>query len=173
MGEGEILALVQQRRCPQRVGEPGRAGLGEAGQGGRVAQRRVPSEDGNSVGQRARPVGQPGKLTADGTGDLFGPKGTEPPRSVVARLASVGSKLAEQQAQQERVAGCDRMAGAGEGRAGLRHPVTHQHRSRVRAKGPRPHRWVWRRREQLRKQPGVAGRLTRPHRAQHAEREPV
>ena len=60
VGEGEILALVQQRRGPQGVGERGRAGLGETGQGGGVAQRRAPSEDGNSAGQRARPVRQPG-----------------------------------------------------------------------------------------------------------------
>jgi hypothetical protein len=93
VGEGEILALVQQCGCPQRVGELGGARQAKAGQGGRVAQRRAPSQDDDSVSEHSRPLWQPDQLAVYGTGDLFGPERAEPPGGLIAGVSTVGDKL--------------------------------------------------------------------------------
>jgi len=101
------------------------------------------------VGQCARPLGQPGQLASDEARDLLGPERGQPVRGLLSGRGAVSGELAEKYPQQERVARRDRVAGVRERAAGPRQLLAHERLGGLRAKGPRPHRWVGGRGEQL------------------------
>ena len=173
MREHQLRAVLDQPGGPQRVRGAGRVSRLEPGQHGGVPQRRAGAEDRHRAGQRPGTVGQPGELTVDDPRDLLGPERPQPRRGLIVRGDAIGGQLGQQGAEQERVAAGDGVAGLGESGAGRWQALAHQRLHRRRAQRPRAHRRLRRAGQQLGEQVGRGRRLTRAHRAEHADRHLV
>ncbi len=169
VGERDPVVAVHESRGAQRVGGTGGVPGVQPREAGAMAERRVAAEDRQGMRELAGAAGQPGELALDVARDLVGPERAESPGGGLVGRDALGRQVAEQRAQQERVAGRDRMAGVRERCVAGGQAFGDKRLDGGRAERPRSQRRLGGRGEQLGEQLRRAGRLARAHGAQHAE----
>ncbi|MFN8204079.1 MAG: hypothetical protein U0S48_16060 [Solirubrobacteraceae bacterium] len=162
------LALDQPGRL-QPIGEQRGVGRIQPGQLAGVPQRRAAAEDGEGASERLRAVGQARELALDRARDLLGPEAAQRGADLLGGLDVLGGEVAQERAEQERVAGRGRVARVRERPVGRREPAAHERLGRRRSQRRRMDRGLRGDGEQLRQEVGMRRWLAHAHGAQDPE----
>ena len=169
MRERDLLVALNESCGAQSVGCVSSVSRIQARQPGGVAQRRAGAEDRERVREAARAGREALELAFDATGDLVGPEPAQPLGRGCVRCDALGHQVVEQHAEQERVAGGDRVAGVREGGIGGGQPRGDEGLGGGGPERARPDRRLGSSGEQLGEQLGRPRRLARPDRTEHPE----
>jgi hypothetical protein len=103
VGEVELARRRQDRRGPQRVGDPRPLHELQPRKRGHVPKRRVRPENGERPQERLRSGGEVGELSRKDARNAFRPEGGDAGGSFVGRLTGVGCNRGDERAQEQRV----------------------------------------------------------------------